>query len=72
MSWPLSKQKPTRSLSVDFQSLAERQVGPLRIIDAALISGVSVVSRAAYPQTTWKPGRSRARKSGPRFRLTFP
>ena len=48
----LVKAKTYRSLSVDFQSLAERQVGPLRIIDAALLSGVSIVSRAAYPTTT--------------------
>ena len=48
----LVRTKTLRALSIDFQSLAERQVGPLRVIDSALISGVSVVSRAAYPQTT--------------------
>ena len=48
----LVRTKTLRALSVDFQSVAERQVGPLRVIDSALISGVSVVSRAAYPQTT--------------------
>ena len=48
----LIRARTYRSLSIEFSALAERQVGPLRIIDSALLSGVSVVSRPAYGATT--------------------
>ena len=48
----LVKAKTLRSLSVEFRPLAERQEGSLRVIDAALISGVSVVARPAYSATS--------------------
>ena len=38
--------------SVEFTSLAERQEGGLRVIERAKLSGLALVDRGAYPQST--------------------
>ena len=48
----LVRAKTYRSLSVEFSPRSERQEGNLRIIDSAIVSGVSVVARAAYSATS--------------------
>ena len=39
-------------LSVEFRAVRERQLGGVRVIEAARVSGLAVVARAAYPTTT--------------------
>ena len=65
----LVRGKILRGASIEFRAVAERMVGGVRTIDRAAIAAISVVDRAAYPDSVIEARMALAKPAAPRRRI---